>query len=62
MVTSAKSPYGTFATIIPIANMKLVMAGYPIANPRQNNTIPQIEANIVIPKINLLIYFDNGDY
>lgn len=60
-VTSASRPYGTLATIIPMANMKLVMAGYPIANPRQNRTIPHTEANIVIPKINRLIYFDNGD-
>jgi hypothetical protein len=45
-----------------MANIKLVMAGYPIANPRQNRTIPHTEANIVIPRINLPIYFDNGDY
>lgn len=60
-VTSAKSPYGTLATIIPIAKIKLVIAGYPIANPRQNKTIPQTDAKIVIPTINLLIYFERGD-
>jgi hypothetical protein len=32
-----------------------------MANPRQNRTIPHTEANIVIPKINRPIYFDNGD-
>ena len=52
-VTSANNPSGTLATIIPIAKMKFVMAGYPIANPKQNKTIPQILANRVIPTINL---------
>lgn len=61
-VTSANRPYGTLATIIPIAKIKFVMAGYPIANPRQNRIIPQQEANIVIPTINLLIYLERGDY
>ena len=47
--------------MIPMAKMKLVMAGYPIANPRQNKMIPQAEANIVILTINLPISFDKGD-
>lgn len=47
--------------MIPMAKMKLVIAGYPMANPRQNRTIPQTEANIVIPTMNLPIYLDNGD-
>ena len=61
-VTSANSPSGTLATIIPIAKMKFVIAGYPIANPRQKRTIPQILAKIVIPTINLLISLERGDY
>lgn len=32
-----------------------------MANPRQNSTNPQILAKIVIPKMNLEIYFDKGD-
>lgn len=61
-VTSANNPYGTLATMIPIAKMKLVIAGYPIANPKQKRTIPQTEANIVIPTMNLPIYLERGDY
>ena len=38
------------------------MAGYPIANPKQNSMIPQTLAKIVIPTINLLIYLERGDY
>jgi hypothetical protein len=61
-VTSARSPSGTLATIIPMAKMKFVMAGYPIAKPRQNSTTPHTVAKMVIPKINLEISFDRGDY
>lgn len=60
-VTSANKPSGTLATMIPMAKIKLVIAGYPIANPRQKSTIPQAEAKIVIPTMNLLIYFERGD-
>ncbi len=32
-----------------------------MAKPRQNRMTPQAVANMVIPKINLEIYFDSGD-
>ena len=48
--------------MIPIAKIKFVIAGYPIAKPKQNRIIPQIEAKIVIPTINLLISLESGDY
>lgn len=49
------SPSGTFAVIRPIAKMKFKIAGYPTANPRQNNRRPIDTAKIVSRMINLLI-------
>jgi hypothetical protein len=40
----------------------LVIAGYPIANPKAKRTIPQILAKIVIPRIKRLISLESGDY
>ena len=41
--------------------MKFNTAGYPTANPKQNNNIPIDTAKIVNLIINLLIYCFNGD-
>jgi hypothetical protein len=60
--TSANKPSGTFATMMPMAKTKFVMAGYPIAKPKQNSTTPQTAAKIVIAKMNRPIYLERGDY
>jgi hypothetical protein len=55
------SPLGTLATVIPIAKIKLVMAGYPMINPAIKNVPPHITENIANREINLLISWDNGE-
>ena len=50
-VTVAKSPSGTFATIIPIAKTKLDIIPYPKAIPKLKNNIP---IAIAITDINLI--------
>ena len=56
IVTYKMSPSGTFAVIIPIANMKFKIGGYPTANPNANKTKPIVIANTVSRMINLFIY------
>lgn len=59
-VIVASNPSGTLATIIPIAKTKLVMALYPLANPKTKNRTPNETAIIVIKSINLFNSYFKG--
>ena len=54
------SPSGTFATIIPIAKIKLRIAGYPTTKPKMKRRTPIVMAKMVSRTINLVIYCFRG--
>lgn len=63
MVTQARMPSGTLATIIPIPNTMHSKAVYPITTlPRIMKTTPKLHAIMVIMKTNLSSYCCSGDF
>ena len=52
-VTVGNSPSGTFATIIPIAKIRLVQKGFPIACPTEKKITHRAIAIVVIIRTNL---------
>lgn len=40
MVTSRRSPFGTFATVIPIAKVRALMTSKPIPRPTESTKMP----------------------
>ena len=61
-VTSTMRPSGTLAVIRPMAKIKLRIAGYPTAKPKQNKITPTMTAKTVSLTMNLLISLFNGAY
>lgn len=60
-VTSTIRPTGTLEIMIPMANIKLSTAGFPMANPSPKRMPPRTTAKIVNLTMNLLIYIFKGN-
>lgn len=60
IVTYNKRPFGTFATVMPIASVSALITSKPIANPTTRTKIPRKIAAIPSLRTNLLIYILSG--
>lgn len=59
-VTVANNPSGTLATMIPIANIRLVTTVYPMINPNEKKINPVIMATVAMRRMKKLISFLKG--
>ena len=60
IVTYNKRPFGTFATVIPIASVRALITSKPIANPTTSTKMPRNIAAMPSLRTNLLIYMFRG--